>query len=120
MNPSLAPLIALTAFVAVSGCSKQPSFADADATYQQEKRTLDALEQEFTESPEYKQALAKITKDMAPKESNALASDMNEQVCRMKEEDGDFAEYLANFEPKLTAQRDRVVEAWKRRTAAEK
>lgn len=120
MNPSLALLIALAAFVAISGCAKQPSLAEADAAYQQEKRTLDALEREFTESPEYKQALAMITKDMAAKERDTLAGDMNEQVCRMKEEDGDFAEYLANFEPKLTAQRDRVVEAWKRRTAAEK
>ena len=120
MHSLLALLIALAVFSAVSGCAKQPNFAEADAAYQQEKRTLDDLEREFTESPEYKQALATISKDMAAKERDALAGDMNEQVCRMKEEDGEFAEYLTNFEPKLTAQRERVVEAWKRRTAAEK
>ncbi|HUY87695.1 MAG TPA: hypothetical protein VMV10_03065 [Pirellulales bacterium] len=120
MNALLTTLIALAACIAVSGCAKQPSFAEADAAYQQEKRTLDAMEREFTESAEYKQAFEKITKGMTAEESDALANDLNEQVCRLKEDDDDFAEYLAKVEPKLTAQRDRVVQAWKRRTAAEK
>ena len=120
MNALPTTLIALAACMAVSGCAKQPSFAEADAAYQQEKRALDAMEREFTESAEYEQALEKVAKDMPAAESDALKNDLNEQVCRMKEDDGDFAEFLARFEPKLTAQRNRVVEAWKRRTAANK